>query len=207
MLKRFTPPPTTVAAAFSGFVVGIVFALIAMGAVARGGSSKAVSTLPPATTVADTEMRRSVTRIVTRTLGPGYPDSKQARLVKVTLLGATAGFGIPEEPALAAGYRSVYITFRLNDHPLGRAWRLRAARADVFAVMKALYTSGLPVYDVGITGLYPTDPSNLSKESRVLVVYMDHSTADKIPWKRWGREHEARLWQELPYKSISSIFA
>lgn len=201
------PPAPTIAATFSGFVVGIVFALIAMGAVGRGAqSTQATPTVSPPANVADTTMQRAVTRIVARVLGPGYPDSKQPRLVHISLVGRTPGFDFPEEPERGSIYRSVYIDFRLNDHPLGRAWRMRAARADVFGVMRALYTSSLPVYDVGMTGLFPMDPAHRSREARVLVVFMDHSTAQRIPWKHWGRDKEARLWQQLPYKSINRRF-
>jgi hypothetical protein len=103
--------------------------------------------------------------------------------------------------------RAVYIRFRLNNHPLGKAWRLRAAKADVFAVMQALFTSQLPIYSVEMVGLFPVSTGKGTKEEPVLVVYMDHLTASTIPWKRWGRESEGRLWAMLPSRYIDPRFA
>jgi hypothetical protein len=205
---RRLPSPPIVAAALSGFVVGVILTLLATGLMPSGaGSAHLAPTLPPATPVGDPQLTASVRRIVAHRLGLAYPAPKTPRLLNVDV--AEAGPVLPDStsPITPHKERAVYIRFRLNNHPLGRAWRLKAAKADVFAVMQALYTSQLPIYSVEMVGIFPISTRKGVKDEPVLVVYMDHLTASTVPWKRWGRESEGRLWAMLPSKYIDPRFA
>jgi len=154
------------------------------------------------------QMKVRIQRIVDRQLGPGaYPAPRKSRLDYVQLTPAVSEPVAKSGPQLLPAYQSVYIVFRLNDNPLGRVWRLRAAKFDVFTVLKALYTSQLPVYDVEMDGNYPISRRKPVCEGHALVAIMDHSTAELIPWKRWGRDQEARLWSSLSYTCVSPQFA
>ncbi|MCA1597172.1 MAG: hypothetical protein LC772_12225 [Chloroflexi bacterium] len=151
-----SPSPPVVAGTFSGFIVGVLLALVITGVVGhstQGAAPVATPTTAPA--VAGGQMLARVTRIIRTQLGPTFPGQKYARLVTVQLDPVLP----PGRPRTAGGpltrYRSVYVVFNLNDHPLGRVWRLRAAKADVFGIMKALYTSGLPIYNVEMVGHFP----------------------------------------------------
>lgn len=95
------------------------------------------------------------------------------------------------------------MTFRLNDHPLGRSWRLREAKADVFALLKSIYTSGLPVYNTELVGQFA--PAG-HKSYTAVVAYLTYQTATRLPWKRWGRTSEGRLWNLLDYRDVSARF-
>jgi hypothetical protein len=102
----------------------------------------------------------------------------------------------------------VFITFRLNDHPFGRAWRVRAAKADVFAILHALYTSQLYIYDVHMDGMFPLDakkPGSLQTAARA---YVSHREALRIPWRHMSRSpaDEATLWQTLTTHWIDPRF-
>jgi hypothetical protein len=202
------PPAPIVSAALSGLVVGVVVTLLATGVMHGTQNGQPVGTLPPATATGESAFYATATRIISRQLGPGYPDQKQRRLMTLYISPAAPERVGPEAPAALTKYRSVYIAFRLNDHPLGASWRLRAAKADVFAVMKALYTSQLPVYSVEMDGYFP-EPSRRThavSAKKVLVAYIDHSTAARLPWRRWGREAEGRLWSMLTFTVVSPQF-
>jgi hypothetical protein len=205
---RSFPSPPVVAAAFSGFVVGVLVTLIATGTVGGGSASPSTpSTLPLATPVADAQMYDRVRKLVVRQLGLSYPTGKVPRLQRLTLVPAGPyrhGLGVPDSQAT---FRSVYIEFRLNDHPLGRTWRLRTAKADIFAVFKALYTSLLPIYNVEMDGSFTVRDRGAQVSRNVLVARINHHTADGIPWKRWGRDNEARLWTMLSIHYVDPRFA
>ncbi len=132
---------------------------------------------------------------------------KQQRLVELRLDPVDLALDSRAQASLPSGSRSVFIEFRLYDHPLGRAWRLRSAKADVFSLLKALYTSRLPVYDVELVGLFPLRSGKTLVDSRALVAFIDHPTADRIPWKKWGRDNEGRLWSMLDYRHLDARFA
>lgn len=155
-------------------------------------------------------MKVRIEKVVARVLGPGgYPPQARSRLISVNLLPAVPDLGPPTyigEERLRR-FRSVLITFRLNNHPLGPSWRLKAAQADVFGVMKTLYTSQLPVYDVHMVGDFPLKQGNSVKSQPAVVVDMDYFTASRIPWKRWGREAEGRLWSTLARHYVDPRFA
>jgi len=150
-------------------------------------------------------MQDRLAKIITRQLGPADPVPAKTRLLKLSLTSIVSSQQ-PEGPSITLRhYRSVSIVFRCNDHPFGRAWRLRAAKSDVFLVLKGLYTSGLPVYDVEMVGLFPLRPGK--SDQRAVTVYIDHDTAASIPWKSWGRDHEAALWSRLTYAHVDARFA
>jgi hypothetical protein len=203
------PSPPTTAAALSGFVVGVLLTLISTGFVAPSGSSSphVTPTVAPSTPVADSLLKQRVSKIVSRQLGTDYPTLNGSRLTDLQILPSEPLMPESPRPRVFTSGRSVYIRFRLYDHPLGKAWRLKAAKADVFAVMKALYTSSLPIYNVEMEGTFPLRLGNVVKERRALVVIMDHFTAATIPWNRWGRESEGRLWNLLTYASVDPQFA
>ncbi|HEX6508875.1 MAG TPA: hypothetical protein VF221_14705 [Chloroflexota bacterium] len=136
-----------------------------------------------------------------------YPNVKVPRLVQLRL-DPVAPY-IPEYQAtrLPKKLRSVFIEFRLYDHPLGKSWRLRSAKADVFTLLKALYTSRLPVYGVELVGIFPLPSGNTRKDTRALVAFIDHPTAARIPWRRWGRDEETRVWSLLDFKHVDPRFA
>lgn len=201
------PAPPTVAAALSGFVVGVIVTLIITGTVATGGSSTPVHvTLPPSTPVADSVMYAKVRRILVRELGAGYPNAKQPRLESLSLVPVAPPVGAPGSQERLLDYRSIFVRFRLNDHPLGRVWRLKTAKADVFLVLKALYTSQLAVYNVQLDGSFPLG-GNTRHGHPAMVACIDHHTASRIPWKRWGRENEDRVWLLLTCRYVDPRFA
>ena len=206
-VKRVSPP--VVASGLSGFVLGIVATLLAIGVVGHSAGGKSPApTLPPVTSVSVGQMEVRVTRIVDRQLGPaGYPAPRKSRLIHVSLVPAIPEVGSsPPGPGMP-DYQSVFIVFRLNDHPFGRAWRLRAAKADVFGVLKALYTSQLPIYDVEMDGMFPLRSGTSVRDQRTVIARIDHHTAEQIPWKRWGRDQEGRLWSSLSYRYVNTRFA
>ncbi|HZU13178.1 MAG TPA: hypothetical protein VFB58_10100 [Chloroflexota bacterium] len=208
------PPAPVVAAALSGFVVGVFLTLLATGALQRHvASGPTVVTPPPATIVPDRVLQARVTRIVAQQLGPMPTDPKRSRLLSIALAPPDAGKGPLTSTQVLASYRSVTIIFQLNDHPFGGIWRLRAARGDVFAVMKALYTSQLPVYDVTMEGCFPLPARDGTRCAsgppalRVSVVAsLAHETAELIPWKKWNRADETRLWALLTYRTVNPHF-
>ena len=199
------PPPPIVAATLSGFVLGIIATLAVIGIGSSPSNAVGTATLPPSTPVADTQLKLRVTRIVTHQLGLYYPNSKIPRLQDVEINDAGPPLATFPNSGGVAPYHSVYIKFRLDDHPLGKVWRMKAARADVFAVMRALYVSQMPIYSVWMDGTFPLGPRH--REETVLSVYMDHLTASHLPWKRWSRDDEGRLWSLLPYRSVDPRFA
>jgi len=206
-VKHFPQPPI-VAATVSGFVVGVFVALIATGVVNHTTpAAQLPATLPPAKSVVASQLHSRVQTIVDHQLGSAYPVQRGPRLVHLSLVRTGSVLPTPNSPKLSSHYRSVYLTIRLNDHPLGRIWRLKAAQADVFQLLKALYTSQLPIYRVQITGIFPVRLGKTTAEQQVLVAVMDHPTAERIPWKRWGRDHESQLWAMLDYKVVDRRFS
>ncbi len=206
-MKHFPQPPI-VAATVSGFVVGVFVALIATGVVNHTTpAAQLPATLPPAKSVVASQLHSRVQAIVDHQLGPAFPLQRSPRLVHVSLV--RIGSVLPPQSSgkVSSHYRSVYLTIRLNDHPLGRSWRLRAAQADVFQLLKALYTSRLPIYRVQITGIFPLRHGKTTAEQQVLVAVMNHPTAERIPWKRWGRDRESQLWAMLDYKVVDPRFS
>lgn len=195
-----------IAAALSGFVLGVLATVVVTGALPRHTSAQPVATLPPAQPVAKAQLYQRVSLLVTRTLGSSYPDIKKKRLVSLQLVTVPAATSSPNVPETEATFHSVWIVFRLNDHPLGRGWRLREAKADIFQTFKALYTSTLPVYDVHLTGIFPVRVGKSVRDRTAVVVDMTHRTAAAIPWAKWGREHEGRVWT-LTKHQISPQFA
>jgi len=154
-------------------------------------------------------MYTQLQRLVSRQLGYSYPNQKKHRLISLSLQFDQSNLvahnrGITAQTDV---YRSVHIAFRLNDHPLGRSWRARAAKADVFGVMKALYTSGLPISNVKMDGYFPVGHGRRAHDEHMLTAFIDLRTALSIPWKHWSRANEARLWMRLTSKSISRRFA
>jgi hypothetical protein len=147
--------------------------------------------------------------MVSRQLGPAYPDTRVHRLLSLQLSRVRLPDVALPQPDSGYQFRSVDIVFRLNDHPLGPGWRLRAAKADVFEVLKALYTSKLPVYSVYMDGLFPrkTGTGKSTRNQPAVQVYIDYHTASGIPWKRWGRESENRLWSTLTLRYVAPWFA
>jgi hypothetical protein len=202
------PPPPVIAGTFSGFVVGIVLTLVVSGVVthtSNGSLATAtpVSTVDPGLVGRTLGMTQKVRNMIVKQLGPWYTDPRKPRLVNLALTPAVA-------PGLnSAGYRTITFTFRLNDHPLGKVWRLRAAEGDIFEVLHSLYTSGLPVYSVGMIGIFPLPSGKTVKERIALRAYMKYVVASKIPWTNWGRNRdtEARLWQMLSSVHVDHAFA
>lgn len=207
-VRRLVPPPPIVASGLSGFAVGVFVTLLASGLIIRPATTAApAATPPPATVVADSDLRDRVVKVASRVLGPMPTDPKRSRVLQVEIL--------PIEPLDArpryrptAGYRSVYIKFRLYNHPFGPSWRLKTARGDVFDLLKALYTSRLPIYDVDLDGVFPLPVKHgKTKLLPAVQAQMSNAVAARIPWKRWGRADEAKLWAQLPYKWVSPNFA
>lgn len=206
------PPLAASAIAFglTGFVLGVVVTLLAMGALGHGGTvtpAPPIATLPPAPPMADSAMAARIAHIANVDLGPAYPGPKKTRVMSVTVSPVVPGTWIQQPlPVNLQKFRNVTIAFHLNDHPLGKTWRLRAAQADVFALLKSLYTSHVPVYNVELNGYFPLERRGKLVDQQVLVAYMDHSTAEHVPWKRWGRVNEQQLWKALSYKYVNPRF-
>lgn len=200
------PPAPLVGAALSGFVVGVILTLLLTGVVIQGKNTATptVSRLPTPSRPSQDRMYAQIKRLVLLRLGPSDINAKASRLISLHLLpvGASAGSRYHED-----AYRTVAVIFRLYDHPLGPAWRLRAAKADIFSVMKALYTSGLPVYDVEMLGRFPIASGKHYRVQTVLEAFMSYQAASHIPWKHWARDQEGQLWNMLPYKYIDPRFA
>lgn len=209
-LRFGIPPAPVVAAGLSGFVIGVFLTLLASGTILRGSQSvqrQPVATPPASTVVPSGTIQQRVTKIAARILGPMPANPGQSRLTHVDILpvGPLDNQGNPNERF--SPYRSVVLAFRLDNHPFGRPWRLKAAQVDVFTVMKALYTSQLPVYDIEMDGYFPLPGSRTTKPQRALEVLLTYKTASTIPWKRWGRGNESRLWNLLTYRWVSPRFA
>lgn len=146
--------------------------------------------------------------MIGRVLGPG--DTTKTRILPngVRLYPAVPDVGPFDGGDRLDKYRTVFISFRLLNHPLGPAWRLKEAKGDVFRVMRSLFSSTLPVYDVELQGFYPiANKKGAVALQPVLVAYLDHQTASRIPWKRWGREYEGRLWTMLTQQWVDARFA
>lgn len=204
------PSPPTVSAAFSGFVVGVLLTLVLTGVFTSASKTAAVkTTLPPSTPVADSQLVIRIKRIAVHQLGTAsVPAGRGPRLLDVTTQPAGPLVVAPDAGVRLAHFRSIFIHFRLNDHPLGKSWRLKAAKADVFTVLKALYTSQLPIYNVEMVGEFPLNGKNKPSEDSVLIAYMDHASAERIPWNRWSRgADEGRLWAALDEHYVDPHFA
>ncbi len=199
------PPAPVVGGALSGFVVGVLLTLLLTGALVptHRATANPQATLPPPTAgVGSRQLYLQVRRIVVAKLGPALPDQHVTRLRSLQLLPVQDAPGRFKHTQ----YRSVAIVFRLYNHPLGPVWRVRAAKADVFAVMKALYTSGLPVYNVDLQGQFPVKVGKVIRVAPVLRADMPYRVASRLPWKHWGRDVESRLWALLPQKWIDPRF-
>lgn len=200
------PPAPIVSATLSGFVVGVVVTLIATGSILHT-SAQAPPT--PAPTVTKTQsvglsnaaMAARVRVIVTRELGPS-PVKAQPRLISLSVSPAERN---PFHADQILALRTVIIKFRLNNHPLGAAWRLKAAKADVFLVLRGLYTSTLPVGSVEMRGVFPLQSS---RPKKVLEVYIDTETAAKLNWRKMSRDevNEGRVWRALDYNWVDPRF-
>lgn len=200
------PPAPIVGASISGFVVGIILTLLLTGVMNRSNHAAvpASPTLPTPSQPREQLMYSQINRLVLSKLGPSDTNQKTSRLISLHLLPVDIAGG---DPYADARYRTVAIIFRLYDHPLGPAWRVRAAKADVFAVMKALYTSGLPVYDTEMQGRFPLPSGKQYRAQTVLEAFMSYQVASHIPWKHWARDQEGQLWNLLPYKYIDRRFS
>jgi hypothetical protein len=188
-------------------VVGVVITLIATGSFARRASS--ISATPVATpvstrtvTLSDAQLATRLRLLVAHELGPS-PEKAQPRLIKLSI--SPVPPPDPLQPEAVTTLRTVLIRFRLNNHPLGGSWRLKAAKGDVFLVLRGLYTSGLPVGSVEMTGVFPLKGSNPKK---ALQIYLESDTASRIPWHKMGRSevNEARVWKLLDYKWVDPRF-
>lgn len=206
-MKR-VPPAPIVSSALSGFVVGVIATLIATGSI---GHSSAQPLATPAPTSISTQtayltgaaITSRIRSIVVRELGPSLNKS-EPRLIGLSV-SPTTGERDPLQPGSLPPLRTILITIRLNNHPLGGTWRLKAAKADVFLVLRGLYTSTLPVGSVEMKGMFPLQGTRLRK---VLEVYMDSSTAAKLPWRKMARDeiNEGRVWRALDYQWVDPRF-
>lgn len=202
--SKFAP---ALAAALSGLIVGILGTLIVTGTVNNGPSRPSpAATLPPAVSSPDAQLYTRVRRLVIHQLGDAYPYQRQGRHVELRIVPVAGGPGGHPLPTDLASYRSIQVEYRLNDHPLGKVWRVREAKGEVFLVMRALYTSRFPVYSVHLVGDFPLDRRNRATVQHALNVYMDHATALHLPWARWTRADEGALWTALPRKRIDPRF-
>jgi hypothetical protein len=184
--------------------VGVVVTLFATGVLNLGSSSSAPTGPTPTTNATTQQLYDRVEKIVQKQLGPGYPNSN--RLIWLGLQQVRLPSGIPDIPYPLQNYHSLYIEYWLLDHPL-RAWRLRTAKAEVFSLLRALYISGLPIYNVELDGRFSFLEKGHMRQEQALYVDINRATANSIPWRRWGREHEGQLWKMLPYKSVDPRFA
>lgn len=203
------PSPPVIAGALSGFVIGVLLTLVATGTMSRGSlPPQATPTVPPATVVPAFQLKLQINHIVSKILGPQPSDPRKSRLLDTQLFPVGPNDTVPGQEFSYPGYRSVLITFRLNDHPFGPSWRLRAAEADVFAVMRALYTSQLNVYDVQMDGKFPMDPKHPGALQTALRASMSYDQSRSIPWRHWPRSvtNEARLWRMLTSVSVDPRF-
>ncbi|MGI8968496.1 MAG: hypothetical protein ACR2GA_05255 [Chloroflexota bacterium] len=198
------PSPPVVTAATAGFVAGVLVALVATGVVTRSSHSSAAP-LPTPPPVRSSVLTDRVRHIVTRELGP-LTNQRLPRLVSLQLTPALIQHS--RLPAVVSDrYQSVRVIFRLNNHPLGPSWRLKAAKADVFGVMDALYSSNLPIYNIELIGRFAVPKGKQTYETRVMVAIMSYRNSTRLPWKHWGRENEALLWKDLSYHWLDPRFA
>jgi hypothetical protein len=207
-VNRFPSPPV-VSAALSGFVIGVIVALMASGVIGHSANAPTptpkVSTPGPVKSVRDQSMETQLAKIANHVLGsdPAGPKSRVQHLRLVSVSELDRGLVAPRA---RREYKSLQVTFRLNDHPLGPAWRLREARADVFALLRAIYSSNLPVYNTELVGTFTAKAQKTPYNA--LVAYVTYQTASKIPWKRWSRSPrvETQVWAMLDYKSVNKRF-
>lgn len=201
------PPAPIVSAALSGFVIGVVATLLATGSIAHssGGASPTPVPTPLSTqapNVSDAAMAARLRILVARELGPS-PVKSQPRLIHLSVSPSTPSN--PLQPDVNSGLRTVVIRFRLNNHPLGGLWRLRAAKGDVFLVLRGLYTSGLPVGNVEMIGVFPLKSTT---PKMVLQTYIETDTAAKLQWRKMGRNeiNEGTVWKMLDYRWVDPRF-
>jgi hypothetical protein len=202
---RFPSPPI-VSATLSGFVIGVLVTLMATGVINRSpadtGAPPRATTPVPVKSVRDQLLETQLSHLATRMLGAD-PAGSNTRLRSVRLVPVSDLDRELVSPGPRRSYHSIMLTFKLNDHPLGPTWRLREARADIFALLKAIYVSSLPVYNTELIGRFNTGHQ---KPYDAVVAYMTYQTAAKIPWKRWGRTHEAQVWSMLDYHVVDHRF-
>lgn len=202
------PDPRAVSLSLSGFVAGVLATLLATGVIARTprDSTPAVPTVPTPRRVQPSALEQHVRALVLRQLGPSLDGHKTGRLITLRLLPVVDLPAQFQPEGLDTRYRSLFVSFRLNDHPFGRAWRLKAAKGEVFGLLKGLYTSGLPIYNTELVGRFPLRQGGATRPTNAMTVYISYSTATRIPWRRWGRDREAQLWNELNYKVVRPGF-
>lgn len=205
---KYVPSAPVMSGALSGFVVGVFVALIATGVISRGpDSSSPVPTIAPPVHVSDPLLYQQVKKIIVNKLGPSQSNPKEQRFISLELRPAAPRTSPPILPDNSVSLRTVYVEFHLYDNPLGRSWRLRSAQADIFAIMKALYTSQLPIYDVRLDGIFPMLTGRVTKDQIALIASINNGRADRIPWKRWNRKQETTLWNTLTYRWVDPRFA
>jgi hypothetical protein len=200
------PPAPVVSAALSGFVVGVIVTLVATGSIGHSSAQPAVTPAPTPTKtrsagLSDAAIAARVRIIVTRELGPS-PMKSQPRLISLSVSPAERN---PFHDSQILSLRTVIIKFRLNNHPLGASWRLKAAKGDVFLVLRALYTSNLPVGSVEMNGEFPLQAGTMR---RVLEIYIDAETAAKLSWRKMARNevNEGKVWRALDYAWVDPRF-
>ena len=186
--------------------MGVLLTLAITGVFSHASRVSSPPTLPPPRHIGNSQLWAGIRRLATRQLGP-FTDDKRVRLQSVQLMPISSLEALADPRANVSKYRSAKIVFRLNNHPLGASWRFRAAKADVFALLRALYTSDLPIYDVELIGTYPVKSGNTTSEGQVLIAYESHDAATRIPWRRWGRDKEATVWSSLSYHQVDRRFA
>lgn len=202
------PPAPVVSAALSGFVCGVLLTLLATGNIFHvSGASTPKPTAEPTKFLSDKDLKANIQREVSRALGPLPSDPKKSRLLDVQLYPVTPAEVGADGVTRYTGYRSVSLVFRLNNHPFGKSWRLRAAQADVYSILRAIYTSETAVYDVQLTGRFPLDSKHPLVLTSALRAYMAYETASLIPWRHWGRDDEGRVWRLLTSRWVDPRFA
>ncbi len=200
------PPAPIISSALSGFVVGVIATLIATGSILHSSAAPSATPAPTVTktrtaALSDAVIAARVRVIVGRELGPS-PVKSEPRLISLSVSPADRN---PFHSDQILPLRTIILKFRLNDHPLGATWRLKAAKGDVFLVLRALYTSTLPIGSVEMKGLFPLRSSTPRK---VLEVYMDSETSAKLSWRKMSRNevNEGRVWRALDYKWVDPRF-
>ncbi len=195
-------PRSMLASSAIGFVLGITLtALFVAGSRPSHRTVPPTPVVPTVVPVSADDIRSRVSTLAQGALGFA-PNTGRSRIEGVYV--STASTPLSELRGLPQLFDTT-IVFHLNGNPFGPSQQVKSARADAFALLKALYVHSLPLNDVRLEGMFKLP----KQEHEVIALRAGSNVAIQnslAPWKKLVRSDERLVWAALRPHFISSAF-